>query len=214
MWLGGWSNVLVNVEWLLGWVQSGYGWCATHFRDKHRKADNAAGSNLVVIDFDGDTTIDSFWATTTAKDWCLATYTSASHTEKEHRFRALFLLERDLESTTQHRGAYWLIVNRLLADLGLTELKDNCGQKPERLWYGNTNSQTRLNEDAIVPAFLLEDIDYDESTDFEASDCEEIDIKRCQWLLREFLRPSDDDEYESLLRACHGCLCGRWWCLV
>ena len=41
-----------------------------------------------------------------------------------------------------------------------------------------------------------------------ASDCEEIDIKRCQWLLREFLRPSDDDEYEAyyvpVMAACAG----------
>ena len=100
------------------------------------RADNAAGSNVVVIDFDGDTNLDAFWATTTANEWCLATYTSASHTEKEHRFRALFALGKDLDTTAQHRGAYWLIVNRLLADLGLDELKDNCGQKPERLWYG------------------------------------------------------------------------------
>ena len=88
----GWSNVLVNVEWLMGWVKAGYGWCATHFHDKHRKADNAAGSNLVVIDFDGDTSLQKFWATTTAQEWCVATYTSASHTDGEHRFRALFPL--------------------------------------------------------------------------------------------------------------------------
>ena len=60
----------------------------------------------------------------------------------------------------------------------------------------------------MVPAFLLEDIDYEESADFVQSDCEEIDIKRCQWLLREFLRPSDDDEYESyyvpVMAACAG----------
>ena len=158
----GWSNVLVSVEWLLGWVQNGYGWCATHFREKHRCADNAAGSNMVVIDFDGDTTLEKFWATTTAKDWCIATYTSASHTEKEHRFRALFPLGADLETTMQHRGAYWLIVNRLLAELELRELKDNCGQKPERLWYGHTNAVVKINEGAEVPDFLLKDIDYDE----------------------------------------------------
>ena len=102
----GWSNVLVSVEWLLGWVGAGYGWCATHFRNKHRLADNAAGSNLVVIDFDGDTTLDAFWDTTTAKEWCLATYTSASHSDAEHRFRALFFLEKGLDTTPQHRGAY------------------------------------------------------------------------------------------------------------
>ncbi len=110
------------------WVgAAGYGWTATHFVDKHRKAENACGSNLVVIDFDGDTTLDAFWDTQTAKDWCIATYTSSSHTLVEHRFRALFLWNR-AHSSQQHRGAYWLVVNRLLQELGLEELKDNCGQ--------------------------------------------------------------------------------------
>lgn len=192
----------------MNWVAAGYGWCATHFHERHRKSDNAAGSNLIVIDFDGDTTLDKFWETTTAKEWCIATYTSASHSDREHRFRALFPLEKDLETTSQHRGAYWLIVNRLLADLGIDELKDNCGQKPERLWYGSSSTTSRLNDGALVPAFLLDDIDYEESTDFIPSSCEEIDVKRCQWLLREFLRPSDDDEYESyyvpVMAACAG----------
>ena len=204
----GWKNIFVDVDWLMKWVGAGYGWCATHFHERHRRADNAAGSNVVVIDFDGDTTLDAFWATTTANEWCLATYTSASHTEKEHRFRALFALGKDLDTTAQHRGAYWLIVNRLLADLGLDELKDNCGQKPERLWYGSTDCATRVNANALVPDFLLDDIDYEERTDFVASDCEDIDIRRCQWLLREFLRPTDDDEYESyyvpVMAACAG----------
>ena len=204
----GWSNVLVNVEWLMGWVQAGYGWCATHFHEKHRKADNAAGSNLIVIDFDGDTSLQKFWATTTAKDWCVATYTSASHTDREHRFRALFPLGKELDTTAQHRGAYWLIVNRLLADLGIKELKDNCGQKPERLWYGNQDAIVQYNDGAVVPDFLLTDIDYDEPAEYTSSDCDEIDIRRCQWLLQEFLRPSEDDEYESyyvpVMAACAG----------
>jgi hypothetical protein len=99
--------------------------------------------------------------------------------------------------------------------LDLDELKDNCGQKPERLWYGSTNCTTRLNANALVPDFLLDDIDYEERTDFVASDCEDIDIRRCQWLLREFLRPTDDDEYESyyvpVMAACAGV--GRY-CLM
>ena len=204
----GWSNIFEDVHWLMGWVKAGYGWTATHFADRHRKAENACGSNLVVIDFDGDTTLDAFWATDTAKQWCVATYTSSSHTEKEHRFRALFPLERELRSSREHRGAYWLIVNRLLQELQLAELKDNCGQKPERLWYGNTKAVVQLNEAAIVPEFLLNDIDYEEATDFVRSDIDDRDVQRCQWLLSNFLRPSEDGEYESyyvpVLAACAG----------
>ena len=193
----GWLNIEESLTWLRGWVEAGYGWCATHFVGRHRRVDNASGSNLVVVDIDGDTTLDAFWDTDTARNWCVATYTTASHTESEHRFRALFPLELELKTTSQHRGAYWLVVNRLFADLGIETIKDNCGQKPERLWYGNTKSEWLTNADALVPEFLLTDIDYDDPTDFIASDVTNADIKRCQWLLRNFLVPSEDGEYET-----------------
>ena len=193
----GWLNIEESLTWLRGWVEAGYGWCATHFVGRHRRVDNASGSNLIVVDIDGDTTLDDFWNTDTARNWCVATYTTASHTESEHRFRALFPLGLQLQSTSQHRGAYWLVVNRLLADLGIEAIKDNCGQKPERLWYGNTKSDWLTNTDALVPDFLLTDIDYDDPTDFVASDVTDMDIKRCQWLLANFLLPSEDEEYET-----------------
>ena len=193
----GWLNIEESLTWLRGWVEAGYGWCATHFVGRHRRVDNASGSNLVVVDIDGDTTLEKFWATDTARNWCVATYTTASHTESEHRFRALFPLGMQLQSTSQHRGAYWLVVNRLFADLGIETIKDNCGQKPERLWYGNTNADWMTNEGALVPEFLLTDIDYDDPTDFVASDVTDMDVKRCIWLLKNFLLPSEDEEYES-----------------
>ena len=210
----GWKNVYVDLRWLLGWVGAGYGWCATHFSGRHRKAENAEGSNMVVIDFDGDTTLRAFWATDTAEQWCGATYTSASHTESEHRFRAIFPLEKELETAAEHRGAYWLIVNRLLLELGLDKLNDNCGQKPERLWYGNTGTTVEHRPSNCVPGFLLEDISYEESTDFQPTTATARDIQRCQWLLQNFLRPSDDGEYESyfvpLMAACAG-VGGELW---
>ena len=155
-----WQNIEESLEWLKGWVSAGYGWCSTHFAERHRRADNAVGSNLVVVDIDGDTTLGRFWQTDTARNWCVATYTSASHTEEENRFRALFPLTKMLESASQHKGAYWLVVNRLVADLGFETIKDNCGQKRERLWYGNTNAAWTVNPGAEVPSFLLDDIDY------------------------------------------------------
>jgi len=204
-----WQNILEDLDWLLGWVQNGYGWCATHFQARHRKADNSAGSNMVVIDFDGDTTLARFWSTDTARHWCAATYTSASHSETEHRFRALFPLGKELHSTAEHKGAYWLIVNRLLAELKLDELADNCGQKPERLWFGNTKAEiNKNNEYEPVPEFLLNDIAYEETSNFVSSDVTELDVKRAQWLLENFLVPSDDGEYETyyvpVMAACAG----------
>ena len=205
-----WLNISEDLDWLLGWVQRGYGWCATHFYDRHRKAENSVGSNVVVIDIDGDTTLARFWSTSTARQWCAATYTSASHTDQEHRFRALFPLGKSLNTIPEHRGAYWLVVNRLLADLNIDALSDNCGQKPERLWYGNTSTTIQTNlEYEPVPSFLLDDISYEEAVSFTTnSDVTDQDIKRCQWLLTNFLRPSEDGEYESyyvpVMASCAG----------
>jgi len=194
----GWSNIVEDLNWLEGWVRAGYGWCSTHFHQRHRKSENASGSNMIVVDIDGDTTLDAFWATDTAKAWCAATYTSASHSPEEHRFRALFPLEIPLTTLNQHKGAYWLIADRLVSELGLTALKDNCGQKPERLWYGNTEAMFHWNPDAQVPEFLLETIDYEEPVEYTKTDVSDLDVERCQWLLQNFLRPSDDGEYESM----------------
>ena len=43
----GWKNVYVSIEWLMGWVAAGHGWCATHFRDRYRKSENVDGSNMI-----------------------------------------------------------------------------------------------------------------------------------------------------------------------
>ena len=88
----GWSNIIEDLSWLEGWVKAGYGWCATHFLNRHRKSENASGRNIIVVDIDGDTDLDKFWSTDTATAWGVGTYTSASHSPKEHRFRALFPL--------------------------------------------------------------------------------------------------------------------------
>ena len=119
----GWSNIVEDLSWLEGWVKAGYGWCSTHFHQRHRKSENASGSNMIVVDIDGDTTLDAFWNTPTAQAWCAGTYTSASHSPAEHRFRALFPLEMPLTTISQHKGAYWLVADRLVAELELTALK-------------------------------------------------------------------------------------------
>ena len=86
---------------MVTWLGSGYGWCATTSM-AGTASENAVGSNVVVIDFDGDTSL-RFWSTDTARQWCAATYTSASHTEQEHRFGPPIPLARQLNSSAEHR---------------------------------------------------------------------------------------------------------------
>ena len=66
----GWLNIHETLEWLQGWVGAGYGWCATHFADRYRLSDNCRGSNIIVLDIDGDMTLEEFWSAPTAQQWC------------------------------------------------------------------------------------------------------------------------------------------------
>ena len=63
----GWLNIDESLEWLKGWTCAGHAWCATHFVGRHRLAENARGSGLVVVDIDGDCTLEQFWAAETVK---------------------------------------------------------------------------------------------------------------------------------------------------
>ena len=130
----GWHNVECDLDYLLTWVGKGLAWAATHFADHYRSGQNAYGSNLIVIDVDGDTTLEAFQSTITARQYCYATYTSCSHNpEGEHRFRAIFKMEYKLESTLEHRSAYQWLSERMCSDLGIERFEDNSGAKPERL---------------------------------------------------------------------------------
>ena len=116
-------------------------------------------------------------------------------------------LSRRLDTTAEHKVL--ADVNRLVAELQLEELADNCGQKPERLWYGNNRAEVQENKEyEPVPQFLLEDIAFEEISNFVASDITQQDLDRCKWLLSSFLRPSEDGEYESyyvpVMAACAG----------
>ena len=202
----GWANILETTEWLEGWIKKGYGWCATHFVDKHRLEVNSDGSNVIALDIDGDTTLGRFWATRTARNWCECTYTSSSHSEHEHRFRALFPLNVDLKTVAEHRAVYWFIVKSLLKDLGLESLKDNAGQKPERLWYGNPNAEFKWNTEFAPLEQWQMQLEEAEESNFIKTDAGAMDIERCKWLLKNFITPSEDGEYETkyvpVLAAC------------
>ena len=84
-----------------------------------------------------------------------------------------------------------------------------AGRNAERLWYGNNRAEVQENKEyEPVPQFLLEDIAFEEISNFTASDITQQDLDRVKWLLSSFLRPSEDGEYESyyvpVMAACAG----------
>jgi hypothetical protein len=196
----GWRNGWLTPQELAEWVGKGYAWCGTHLADGKRAAANARGSNAIVFDFDGEIQLDTWWACPLVQQWCCVTYTSASSTPEVNRFRAVLMLDGiPLGSAWEHKAVYKYLADQLQAALKLT-FKDACGNKPERLWYGNTATELRFNDDACVPASVISGIEIPDEPTFNPISSEGItnlDIQRCIWLLENFLRPSEEGEYNE-----------------
>ena len=199
----GWKNKWLEPWELMAWVKQGYAWAGTHFSEGKRSAKTASGSNAIVFDFDGELSLEDFWSTDIAQNWCCLSYTSASHTEEVNRFRAIFLLEGlPLEDAWTHRCIYQWLELELSKELK-QEFKDDCGQKPERLWYGNDAALTRHNEDARIPASVVAAVEIPPEPVFsrgvsDTSGITDVDIRRCIWLLENFIAPSEDGEYNEI----------------
>lgn len=197
----GWTNRWLTPTELGEWVKQGKAWAGTHFSGGKRAEANASGSNAIVFDFDGELQLDAFWSSPTAQAWCSLTYTSASSTADVNRFRAVFPLGGvPLSTVAEHKSVYKFIAQKLAAELGI-EIKDDCGEKPERLWYGNDATEVQVNETAVVPADVVAAVEVVEEPEYDYGDSDDItdkDIQRCIWLLYNLIPPSEDEEYNSV----------------
>ena len=198
----GWINTEVDCDYLIEWVKKGWGWCGTHFVDKHRKKDNATVANVVVFDIDGHISLTDWWGHPKVQDWCALTYTTASHTEKSPRFRALFPLNGTTTDPAKHEAVYDAIAAQILPDLEpkylTTEPFDHGGRQNSKLWYGNTEAEVEAN----IGCHGVPDWFIDAATPIERgpsgpiTPADDLDIERARWGLSQ-LRPSEDGEYNS-----------------
>lgn len=206
----GYATTPVPPERLLSHIQHGGAWVGCTLgshpqgKDGWRHSDVAGNANLLVLDFDGDYSLDDFWAKPFNQRHCLFTYTTCSHQkidekhpEAQDRFRALYLCEE--HESELHPYLY----NELLLQLDY-KLKDNSGEKPERLWYGNDKAViqhgagerlgyelTENARDAMANRPAPERVAAEHDDEFA------IDCKRVAFVLREILAVSKDEEYLS-----------------
>ena len=198
----GWHNRWLDVRDLAAWVSNGYAWAGTHFKEKKRCAANANGSNCLTFDFDGELSLERFWTTKIAKEWCALTYTSASHTEDVNRFRAVFPLEGlPIQSAWVHKSLYQWLELELSRELQ-QEFQDSCGNKPERLWFGNSETSTQINDSAFIPYAVWDAVPIPPEPTFsrgpsDTSGITDLDVRRCVWLLENFIAVTEDGEYNS-----------------
>ncbi|WP_186697666.1 AAA family ATPase [Cyanobium sp. NS01] len=202
---------------LIDHISAGKAWiaCKLAAASSKREEDLAGDWNLIVLDVDGDMPLEQFWANPFVARHCLFSYTTPSHqkvTEKNpealDRFRAIFHCGSTLSGIELHRQLYALLIERS----GLV-LKDNCGDKPERLWYGYDQAEIRTGDGTPLSWDLIEDA-KDAAANEEAAEAQRAherahagptddkDIERAAYLLRHVLKPSGligdgTDGYES-----------------
>jgi hypothetical protein len=80
---------------LIAHVQQGYA-ISAHFKNNYRKTANFICSDVVAADIDDRMTLDEALALPFVQQNASFIYTTPSHTEAEHRFRIVFLLEETI----------------------------------------------------------------------------------------------------------------------
>jgi len=196
-----WSAEQLAIDALLEHVLAGKAWVGCQLLGGKRNAAAARESNLIVLDVDGDIQLEAFWANSFAARHCLLTYTSCSHNpDGEHRFRALFPCELH-EGGDLHRAIY----QQLTEALGFAP-KDPSGEKPERLWYGNTNAEVRFGggeqlswdlveraKDALAAELARRSAPRPQASQQD----QQLDNERAAYCLLHLLQPSSDGEFTS-----------------
>ena len=182
---------------LLDHILAGKAWVGCMLESGHRCEEAAGPSNLIVLDIDGDITLEEFWAKPFVERHCLVTVTSCSHLqvtdknpEAKERVRAVFTCDEHSDIPL-HAAIYHL----MLSLMGLT-LADNSGEKPERLWYGNDHAEVRFGSGEKLPWDLIEaarDLkSQQEISQAVAADTviDDNDLARCDYVLRNLLPAS------------------------
>lgn len=126
---------------------AGYHWCNHHFKDEHRCNDCVIpGFNMVVVDVDGSSTIN------TVKE-LFADYKYILYTTKRHgqdgkdRFRLIFPLNYELKLNQED---YKEFMNNVFKWLPFNT--DECANQPSKKWLANENAQYINHDGELLDA--------------------------------------------------------------
>lgn len=210
-----WRSVEIPIDELVDHVCQGKAWVNCQLSGR-RNTENFVASNLIVLDVDGDLTLEEFWDNPFAQRHCAFTYTSCSHGSDEkqkergsrtnHSFRAVFAAERidnsDGQGAELHAERYHLLMERLGLDL-----KDSSPAKAAQPWFGNDQAQLRFAQPVILDWEFTEDAKDRIRTRAQKrqqlaaaarpSEDDGLDEARAVFILDHLLRPSQDGEFPT-----------------
>lgn len=144
----GWDSKELTVAELIQHVSEGRAF-APQFKDGQRKGRKFLGAGFLAADFDGTLTINEARDNAFINGNAAFIYTTASHSEEEHRLRAVFALERAVVAAQDWADANLALAYRLGADLSISD-KARC-------FFGSSKASTWCYHN-VMPREVLDDL--------------------------------------------------------
>jgi len=118
------------------------------YRDQKRSIKTFVASGFLAVDFDGGLTIADCLALDLVQNNASLIYSTASHTEDNHRFRLVFVLPRTIVDAKELRFASRALTERLGGDPAATD--------PARIFFGSKDCWSKQLGSEMSLAFLEE----------------------------------------------------------
>lgn len=133
---------------LIDYVSKGYAVLPSVLETKdgkfQRKNENWSYSDMIVLDIDHNLTIDECM-TITETSSALFLYTSANHTNENHRFRIIFALPSRIENPTEYKEVYRYYSKLYGADVQCKDLA--------RFYFGNNNTTIYDIQNGLIQTY-------------------------------------------------------------
>lgn len=115
-----------------------------------RRASNFKEAGFLAVDVDGGLTIEDARKIPLYQNHCALLYTTASHTEENHRFRLVFELESAIDTRERMEAAY----SGLIATFG----GDKACRDASRLFFGYSKGTQLHQQGLILPASVVDEL--------------------------------------------------------
>ncbi len=146
----GFENVEMTTSELADHINRGHAFCVQH--QGRRREKNFLCSDILTVDIDKGWRVEDALSDSFVRKHAALLYTTASHTEEQHRFRSVFRLPRTMTDIAEMRTAYTGIIRKFGGD---DSCKDAChfffGSKDSNpIVFDNVMSDEALEEILIL----------------------------------------------------------------
>jgi len=142
------TNEEITPNQLADEINKGFTFCTQH-KNGSRKSSNFICSDFLAVDIDKGLRIEEALSEEFVKSYCTIFYTTASHSDEEHKFRLIFQLEREITTQQEMKLAYKGIIKKFGGD---PSCKDAC-----RMFFGSKGSNPKVY-DNTMPNKILDEI--------------------------------------------------------